>query len=294
MKVIRKYCRLEAVLVVISAAVIPLVTTGCGDVENSGASRQTTVTIKPSESADDSQDNGVNGDVPTATGFGTLQGRVVFQGTPPTLPPLIKGGAPIKDAEVCAAVDLPDERLVLGPMNGVQNVFVYLPKAPRGAPKSEAPQDSVLFDQKGCRFFPHALFVRVGQPIQVVSGDPIAHNTHTKQKRSTEFNRVIEASDRNGVLFNYAKEESAPVPVICDFHTWMRAWHLPLDHPFAAVTQADGSFVISDIPAGTHKFRVWHEGVSGGVLQRNLEVVIKPGEVTPVEVPYPAAKFSAN
>jgi plastocyanin len=294
MRIFHQLRNLEAVLVVISAAVIPLATSGCGDVENSGASRQTTVTIKPSDSADDSPDNGGNGDGPTASGFGTLRGRVVFQGTAPTLPAIYKKGAPIADRNVCAAVDLPDERLVVGPGGGVQNVFVYLPKAPRGAPKTEAPQDPVLFDQKGCRFIPRALFVRVGQPVQVVSGDPIAHNTHLKPKRNADWNRGIKAGDRVGVTFNYAKAEPAPAPVICDIHAWMRAYHLPLDHPFAAVTQEDGSFEISNIPAGTHNFRVWHEGVAGGVLQRNLKVIIKPGEVEEVEVTYPAEKFSAG
>ncbi|MFV0444558.1 MAG: carboxypeptidase regulatory-like domain-containing protein, partial [Planctomycetaceae bacterium] len=41
---------------------------------------------------------------------------------------------------------------------------------------------------------------------------------------------------------------------------WMLAWQLPLDHPYGAVTNENGEFEIRDLPAGKHKFTIWHEG----------------------------------
>ena len=68
----------------------------------------------------------------------------------------------------------------------------------------------------------------------------------------------------------------------------MSAFHLPLDHGYAAVTDAQGKFVIKGLPAGSHVLKVWHE--SGKLLERGYKVTIKAGE-NPVELKYAAAKF---
>ncbi len=263
---------------------------GCGGGDK-GANTGTKVVIKPSKGGDAT--NGGDGESPApgkvAEGFGTLKGRVVFKGAPPQLALLVKNGASIKDAEVCAAADLPDDKLVLSSDGGVANVFVYLSQSPAGAPATPAPSETVLFDQKGCRFVPHGLTIRVGQPLQIVSGDPIAHNTHVNSNKATPFNKVIKPSSRTGETYSFDKSENEPVRVTCDFHGWMFAWMLPTDHPFAAVTDANGEFEIKNVPAGTHRFKVWHEGAK--YLERSLSVSINPDQVTTVEIPYPVEKF---
>jgi hypothetical protein len=111
----------------------------------------------------------------------------------------------------------------------------------------------------------------------VVSDDSIPHNTHTSPKRNDAFNKVIGANDRTGVPCDYKKAENTPVSVVCDYHPWMKAFHFPLDHPYFAVTDADGKFKIEGLPAGKHSFNVWHERASGGsqLLQRKLEITIE-------------------
>jgi len=278
-------------LAALAAGLLPLAL-GCGG----GAGAETSVSIKREKGESGGASNGAPGDSTgsgevAAEGFGSLKGRVVLQGSAPTLAAIIKAGSEVRDKEVCAAVDLPNERLVVGDGGGVANVFVYLPSAPAGAPAAP-PSDPVKFDQKGCRFFPHALLMRTGQTVLILSDDPIAHNTHTFPKRNASFNQTIKINERDGVPLIYTKPEAQPIEVKCDFHTWMIAYHLPIDHPFAAVSGPDGSFEIKDLPAGKHTFRVWHEGCQGGYLSRNLSVTIKPNEVATLEIPYPAEKFS--
>ena len=41
------------------------------------------------------------------------------------------------------------------------------------------------------------------------------------------------------------------VPFKCDVHRWMTAFVGVLDHPFFAVTGADGSFELKGLPPGT-------------------------------------------
>lgn len=221
---------------------------------------------------------------------GSLRGKVVLSGGAQQLPLLIAKGSAVKDAEVCAAEDVPDERLVLGDGGAVANVFVYLPKAPKGAKPFTPPSEPFLFDQKTCRFLPHAAIIPVKQTVKVLSNDAVAHNTHTFPNKNAPINSTVNPMDREGLVsFAYSKSEATPLSVKCDFHAWMNAWHLPLDHGFAAVSNGSGEFTIADIPVGKHSFSVWHEAANGGFVQRKLEVEIKAGETTDVSVDYPAS-----
>lgn len=221
---------------------------------------------------------------------GSLKGKVTLSGGSPTLPLLIAKGSAVKDAEVCAAEDVPDERLIVGPDGAVSNVFVYLSKAPKGAKPLEVPAEPFLFDQKTCKFIPHAVIIPVRQTVKVLSNDTVAHNTHTFPSKNAAINSTVNPMDRDGLVsFAYTKAEAVPLAVKCDFHAWMNAWHLPLDHPFGAVSNASGEFEIANIPAGKHSFVVWHEAANGGFVQRKLEVEITAGETAEVSIDYPAS-----
>lgn len=236
------------------------------------------------ESAEAAADAGA--ELPT----GNLKGKVVLSGAAPSLPLLISKGSAVKDAEVCAAEDVPDERLVLAADGAVANVFVYLPKPPKGAKPAEVPAEPFLFDQKTCRFLPHATIIPVKQTVKVLSNDAVAHNTHTFPFKNSGINSTVNPMDREGLVsFAYTKAEAVPIAVKCDFHAWMNAWHLPLDHAFGAVSSATGEFEIANLPVGKHAFIVWHEAANGGFVQRKLEVEIKAGETAVVSIDYPVS-----
>ena len=163
------------------------------------------------------------------SGPGTFKGQLVLTGGAKALAPLFVKGAEIKDKEVCAAGDVPDERLILGADNGVQNGIIYMKKAPKGTPKMEVPAEPFFFDQKNCQFTPHCMIVPVGATVKVLSGDPIAHNTHTNPAKNNGVSSVVPENDRVGVLeLKYTRSED-PFSVTCDFHAWMKAYHMPLD-----------------------------------------------------------------
>jgi len=265
---------------------------GCSEY-GGGAVVVPTVTFVPADaSAASGADTEVVAETAEVAAPGTFTGKVVLSGTPVVLPPLIAMGADVKDKEVCAAVDVPDERLVLGAGNGVANAFVYLPKAPKNGKKLEPAAEPFLFDQKNCRFFPHCVVLPVGQTVKVLSDDTVAHNTHTYPNKNQGVNSGVAPGDREGKLeFTYRKSEAQPLSVKCDYHTWMTAYHLPLDHPYAAVTDAEGAFTIPDLPSGKHTFVVWHEAVDGNFIERKLVVEIQPDATTDMQVELPADKL---
>ena len=57
-----------------------------------------------------------------------------------------------------------------------------------------------------------------------------------------------------------------PARISCSIHSWELAWLVVKDHPYMAVTDADGRFEINYVPAGKRKFMFWQE--EAGYLQK--------------------------
>jgi plastocyanin len=276
-----KTTRSRSVLASLLAIPLTLANCGCGELVN-GANLKVAVKYRPSTNeaptGDASATPAAATEVATSEGVGILRGKVVYTGAFTPLAPLYEKGADVKDPAVCAAAAAPNESIEVKD-GGLANAFIYLKKAPKGTSGAPA-ESSVIFDQKGCVFLPHALVVRVGQTVNVLNADSIAHNTHTNGKKNTSFNSIVSPNERMGVKLIYKQAEQDPISVVCDVHAWMKAYHLPIDHPYAAVSSENGTFEIKDLPAGKHEFKVWHEsaGPSGGLLEKALVVTIKPGD----------------
>jgi hypothetical protein len=200
---------------------------------------------------------------------------------------------------VCAKDGVPDDSLIVDPASkGIASVFIYLGKAPSEIhPDLKASKEPLIkFDQKGCRFTPHALIVRTDQEVAILSGDPIAHNTHVTPIRNDNQNQTVPGNDRSGsVKWKFALPERTPARVNCDIHTWMRAYWLIIDHPYASVSDKDGKFTIDKLPAGTHNVMVWQERSEWlfGPQKKSIKVTIKPNETTDLgTVKIPAATFA--
>ena len=223
-----------------------------------------------------------------AADWGTINGKIVLKGDAPKPVLLHEKGANIKDKEVCAKEDTYKDDLVIDAKSkGVANVFVYLAKAPKSIhPGAAKPDPQVIFDQENCLFKPHTLVVQAGQTVEVLNSDPIAHNTHTYPLRNQAVNVLVAPNTKagNGVAVPTTTRETLPHQVKCDYHPWMMAYWLVVDHPYAAATDAEGNFTIPNLPVGDHEFRVWHE--RAGYLDRKYSVTVKAGDndLKPVEV----------
>lgn len=224
-----------------------------------------------------------------AAEWGSLNGRLVFDGPPPE-PKRIQNIAP--DTDVCSKTTLVEETLVVSKEGGLANAFVYLylkkGKTVDVHPDLAEPSDKpVVLDNKECRFQPHALLVRTGQPFEIRNSDiGVGHNTNMPALfANTPFNQMV--ANGQPVTKVFQKRESFPTPVACNIHTWMKARVLIRDNPYMAVTDAKGDFQIKDIPAGTHMFIFWHDpaGMRGMAVGKKktdrkgrAKLEIAPGE----------------
>ncbi|MBC8116010.1 MAG: hypothetical protein H7062_16605, partial [Candidatus Saccharimonas sp.] len=226
--------KMRFTFVAAGAALVLVTGSGCGKLVN-GANSATTVEYKPAFKEAAAETTAVATAATTDTapgegGVGTLKGRVVYVGSYTPLAPLFAKGAAAKDPSVCGAGAIPNESILVKD-GGLANTFIYLDKIPKGA-TIPAVGDPILFDQKVCVFTPHAMVVRVKQTMKILNADGAAHNTHTYPKKNTAFNSVVQPNDRSGVDLTYGQAEKEPFSVGCDIHSWMTAYHLPLDHPF--------------------------------------------------------------
>jgi len=184
---------------------------------------------------------------------GSVAGKVTFEGAAPKLSPLRMDSDPNCAQQSATA---PDESVVVGGDGALQNVFVYV-KDGLGSLRFPVPSTAVVLDQKGCRYVPHVLGAQVGQRVEVLNSDPTLHNVHAVPMANREFNTGQPIPGMKHIHQFTARE--VMVPFKCDVHPWMRAYVGVLDHPFFAVTGADGSFELKGLPPGTYTIEAWHE-----------------------------------
>ncbi len=189
-----------------------------------------------------------------------------------------------KDTNVCGS-SVSMTRLSLGPDNGVRHAFVYLDDAPYDGP-ALAPT-SVLVDQQQCEYAPTSMAIAAGTTIDIVNSDPILHNVHargtTPEGPMTIFNIAQPIRGlRSTVDISTAKP--GIVTLSCEAgHPWMRAHLFVASHPYVAVTDETGAFVIDNVPPGTYPVKMWHEGV-------RVERIIESLQRYEYEAPYAVSK----
>ncbi|MEM8679012.1 MAG: hypothetical protein AAGF97_06655 [Planctomycetota bacterium] len=234
-----------------------------------------------------------------AAEWGNLKGTLQFDGAAPSAARLTVN----KDTEVCGKEDLYDESMVVGENNGLANAVIYLYLG-RGDtvdvhPDYESTATSLVeMDNKTCRFEPHVAAMRTSQTLLIKNSDPVGHNTKV-DSANQGINPIIPANE--SVEFQFKDAERRPLPVSCSIHPWMKGWLVVKDDPYFAVTAADGSFEIKNLPVGEWEFQMWHE--KAGYLKSvetamgkaskkgRVKVEIKAGDNDLGEVAVPAALF---
>ena len=188
----------------------------------------------------------------TADGPGVIAGTITFAGTPPAARPLRMDSDPKCVPEPGATSEL----LVVGPGQGLKNVFVYV-KDGLGARTYATPTTPATLDQKGCRYVPHVFGVQAGQTVQITNSDTVLHNVHAMPKTNREFNFGQPANVP--LVSRVFDQPEIGLPVRCDVHGWMNAYVNVVSHPFYAVTSDAGGFEIKGLPPGSYTIEMWHE-----------------------------------
>lgn len=197
----------------------------------------------------------------------SIEGHVYFRGPHPERLRINLSSCP-QCAEVVHG-PLYDDSLVVGKDGALANVVVSISGGLPPGEQFPVSQSPVMLDQKGCMFHPHVIASMVGQPIVVRNSDPFLHSVHSMDaEMSPAFDFAQPA---------VGERQIEPLRVVetfqvkCDLHPWMCAWVRVFDHPYFAVTAADGSFALPPLPPGTYRVKAWQEVL--GVVEKQIRIV---------------------
>ncbi len=184
-------------------------------------------------------------ETPAPTGKAIIKGVVTFDGPAPAPEPWAGAG----NAD-CKGLRADTIQLVKVQDKKVEDAFVYVKE---GLPKGSypVPAEAVPFDQKGCEFSPRVFGVMAGQDIAGANSDKLMHNV-----KSPEFNQGFPFGVKRTLKLNDGAVMST---IKCDVHPWMRAYAGVMEHPYFAVTKADGAYEIKGLVDGDYTVAVWHE-----------------------------------
>ena len=212
-----------------------------------------------------------------ASAHGSVEGTVKLAGKPPALP----AHAVMKDNAVCGA-NKPNEAVLVGPGGALRNVVVSL-RLPRSASPPPPPTAGAAIDQVGCTYKPHVQAVTVGTSLTLVNSDRVLHNVHGSIGPVQTFNVAMPIKDQR---LPTKLTRPGLVRLQCDAgHSWMNAWLYVFEHPYFAVSGADGKFELKDVPAGHYTVELWHEPADGkgaGVTS-TVEVDVTDGAAAKVD-----------
>jgi len=119
---------------------------------------------------------------------------------------------------------------------------------------TEPPGEPEVMSQRGLQFYPAVLPVQVGTSVAFPNEDNTYHNvfSYSPEKRF-DLGRYAKDEEPPVVTFGEAGE----VRIFCEVHEHMRAVVLVLETPYFTTTDADGNFVLEDVPEGDYALNIW-------------------------------------
>ncbi len=232
---------------------------------------------------------------------GSISGKITLKGDAPAPKEFKLGGFP--QPEFCGKTKSKGGMRLRQDVNvtggGLGDVVVYIEKIAKGKAFDGVPEAKLVAD--GCEFLvaegegPSRMVTvvlnakKTGKKavikVKNLDADPsdpktaagILHNPHGYDVkgvlRKTIFNKPVPKKDQEitiKVKKTWFKKNQTFMLVECDQHNYMNVWALPVRNPYYAVVNADGTYKIGDIPAGSYEVKAFHPAL--GYVKQKITV----------------------
>lgn len=195
---------------------------------------------------------------------GTIEGVVLYTGATIPKDPLI---ALTSETAYCGK-SIPAKKYLINDRK-VQNAIVYINGITAG---KELPGEAVTMTNLNCEFVPRIAVGFKGNKFIMKNDDPVLHtfDIHTSLEGRELYHVGLH---EKGSSVTKTFPGTGLLEVSCYIHPWQFAYVYIFDHPYAAVTDKAGRFVIRDIPPGTYTVEAWHEKLGTAEIE-NVEVKV--------------------
>jgi plastocyanin len=200
---------------------------------------------------------------------GDITGKVTLKGTPPAE----KEIAPLKDDPSCGKLHVEPVKTrfyVVDGSGGLADTVILLKGiSGKSTGASVAP---LVIDQRGCEYLPYVAVAQTGQKIVIKNSDPVLHNIHcTPVAAGNKEDNKAQMPGGADLTFTFNAPENF-LRFKCDVHPWMFSYVTITDHPYAAVSGADGTYTIKDVPPGKYTLVALHRKAALAGVEQEIEV----------------------
>lgn len=139
----------------------------------------------------------------------------------------------------------------------IQNVILFLDGIKAG---KAIPRETLTVTSRKCAFVPHVTAGFKGNKITLKTDDPVFHifDVHASISGREVYHIAL---PEQGSAVTKDLSRTGLLDLTCYAHPWQHAYVYIFDHPYVAVTDEKGGFVIKDILPGTYTVKAWHEAL---------------------------------
>jgi Carboxypeptidase regulatory-like domain len=137
------------------------------------------------------------------------------------------------------------------------DVVLWLDDVKSGKPLPETRR--IELSHERCQFEPRVQAAVAPSTLNVLNDDRSVHTTSLAHVGASKPLVTIPFTDDGQVVpTEAAARTSGVVEARCREHPWATAYVASFDHPYFAVTAADGKFRIDSVPPGRYVLKAWH------------------------------------